>query len=157
MKNRILKLCLAGIPIGVTAGVLISILISLKIGDGSFHAVVPELAADLGSEIAAVIVQTAVTCVYGAAIAASSAIWQTEWSMLKKTVVYFVINSVTILPIAYYMRWMKRSLGGFLLYFGCFAAVYAVIYAMQYIAVRNKLKKLNEVQNRLNAITEGSK
>ena len=68
--------------LGVTLSLLITILISLTVGDGRFYAVVPELVADCGGELNAVILQTALSMLYGAAWAGAALIWkQEQWSL----------------------------------------------------------------------------
>lgn len=46
--------CLIGAPIGLALSTIITIAISLTVGDGRFYAVVSELIADCGTEINAV-------------------------------------------------------------------------------------------------------
>ena len=72
MKKEILKRSLFGAPLGIAIGVIITIIISLTVGDGRYYAVVPELVNDMGSEINAVILQTVLCIVYGAAWAGAS-------------------------------------------------------------------------------------
>lgn len=50
--------CLIGAPIGLALSTIITIAISLTVGDGRFYAVVSELIADCGTEINAVLLQT---------------------------------------------------------------------------------------------------
>ncbi len=54
MKKKVLIRCLIGAPIGVAISTMITIVISLTVGDGNFYAVFPELIADCGTEINAV-------------------------------------------------------------------------------------------------------
>ena len=51
MKKNLFYRCLFGAPTGLAISYAITIIISLFIGDGRFHAVVPELTALCGSEI----------------------------------------------------------------------------------------------------------
>ena len=78
MKKEILKRSLFGAPLGIAIGVIITIIISLTVGDGRFYAVVPELVNDMGSEINAVTLQTVLSMVYGAAWAGASVVWDAE-------------------------------------------------------------------------------
>ena len=113
MKKEILKRSLFGAPLGIAIGVIITIIISLTVGDGRYYAVVPELVNDMGSEINAVILQTVLCIVYGAAWAGASVVWDAEgWSLLKMTLVHLAIASVATFPIAYFARWMPHTLGG---------------------------------------------
>ena len=116
MKKKILLRCLMGAPLGLALSTLITIGISIALGDGSYHAVVPELTRDCGSEINAVTLQAACSLLYGAAWAGASVIWEAEnWSILKMTVTHLLICSVATFPVAYFMRWMNHSVPGILL------------------------------------------
>ena len=119
MKKEILKRCLLGAPLGLAISTIITIIISLTVGDGRYYAVVPSLAQDMGSEINAVILQAVLSMIYGAAWGGASVVWDAEgWSLLKMTVVHLAVTSLATFPIAYLARWMPHSATGILLYFG---------------------------------------
>lgn len=81
--------CLNGAPIGIAINTVIAIVVSLLAGDGTFYAVVPELADDCGTELNAVILQAIFSLLYGAAWGGASIIWQMEeWSLLRQTVTH---------------------------------------------------------------------
>lgn len=140
---------LIGAPIGLAISTAITIIISLAKGDGSYYAVVPELTADVGSEVGAVLVQAFCSMLYGAAFAGASVIWDTDWSLTKMTVVHLLICSAATFPIAYFMRWMKHTAGGVLVYFGIFLAIYAVIWISQYTRMKKQVDDLNRKVNGL--------
>ena len=48
--------------------------------------------------------------------------------LVKQTGIYFLIDSVTMMPIAYVTFWMEHSLKGVLSYFGIFALMFAVVW-----------------------------
>ena len=145
MKKEILKRCLFGAPVGMAISTIITILISLTVGDGRYYAVVPALINDMGSEINAVILQAVLSMVYGAAWAGASVVWDAEgWSLLKMTLVHLAITSLATFPIAYLARWMPHNIGGILLYFGIFVAVYLGIWVSQYSAMKRRVQQMNE-------------
>ena len=145
MKKELLKRMLFGAPIGLAISSIITIIISLTVGDGTYYAVVPELAREMGSEINAVIVQAVLSMVYGAAWAGASVVWDAEgWSLLKMTLVHLAITSLATFPIAYLARWMPHNIGGILLYFGIFVAVYLGIWVSQYSAMKRRIQQMNE-------------
>ena len=89
---------------------LITICISLCMGDGNYYPVVPTLAAACGSELNAVALQALCSMLYGAAWSGASLIWDQEhWSMLRQTVTHLAICSTATLPTAYLMHWMEHS------------------------------------------------
>ena len=144
MKKKILRRCLAGMPVGVMISVVITIIISLAIGDGKYSMVHPDLVTDCGTEIAAVIIQTLCSMLYGAAFAGASVVWDTDWSLTKMTAVHLLICSAATFPIAFLLRWMDHTAGGVLKYFGQFLAIYAAIWIIQYVRMKRNVSALNK-------------
>ena len=144
MKKELMKRCLMGGPIGLTACVGITIVISLIVGDGNYYPVVPELTGICGSEMNAVLVQTIVGILYGAMFGGTSLIWDMEnWSLLKQTITHLLVVSITTFPVAYFMHWMEHSILGALSYMGTFLAAYGIIWVSIYLSIRRKLNKIN--------------
>lgn len=144
MRKKILLRCLIGAPIGLAISTLITIIISLTVGDGNYYPVVPELVSDCGDEMNAVLLQALLSLLYGAAWAGASVIWEMEnWSILLQTVTHLVICSLATFPIAYFMRWMKHTASGILLYFGIFFAIYLIIWLSQYSSMKKRVEEIN--------------
>ena len=144
MKKNLFLRCLLGAPIGLTISIFITLIVSIAIGDGSYHAVHPELVSDFGTELNAVLIQASVSMFFGAVFAGVSVIWDMPWSLLRMTVTHFAVCSIVTLPIAYYMRWTERSLVGILMYFGTFVAIYAIIWVCSFLVIKRKLKAINQ-------------
>ena len=144
MKTKVFLLCGAGALFGVALSTIITILISLTVGDGLFYAVVPELIADCGGELNAVMLQTALSMLYGAAWAGAALIWkQDRWSLTRQTVTHLIICSAATFPVAWLCRWMRHDAVGAALYFGIFFAVYALIWLGQYLGIRRRVREMN--------------
>ena len=145
IKKKIILRSLFGIPIGITIGYLISIAGSLMWGQGYYSPCVPELVLSLGSEIRAVVLQTALCALLGLSFSATSVLWEIEnWSLVKQTGIYFMINSIVMMPVAWFTRWMEHSFIGFLRYFGMFAAIFILIWVLECIIGRRNIAKMNE-------------
>ena len=144
MKKKILLRCLLGAPIGLAISTLITIMISLIVGDGRYYAVVPEAVSDYGTEIRAVLIQAVFSALYGAAFGGASLVWETDWSLLRMTLTHLLICSAATFPIAYAMRWMEHSPGGILTYIAIFAAVYMFIWIVMYGGIKRRLRAMNE-------------
>ena len=115
MKKQILLRGMLGFPLGLAMGYLITIFISLTVSDGRYYPCVPELAAVMGNEINAVLLQAVLCGILGTGFGACSVIWQIEsWGILKQTGIYFSIISVIMLPTDYVSYWMEHSLKGLL-------------------------------------------
>lgn len=145
MKKKIVLRGILGFPLGVAAGYLITIIISLIWANGYYSPCVPELVAIMGSEIKAVSLQALLSGILGTGFAAISVIWEIEnWSIVKQTGIYFIISSLIMLPIAYFTHWMNHSLKGVLSYYGIFILIFVIIWIVQYIIARKNVKKMNE-------------
>ena len=147
MKNVLLRGAL-GIPIGIAAGYVITICISLVWGQGYYSPCVPELIDLMGNEIYAVILQAVLCGILGGAFGAGSMVWEIEnWSIVKQTDIYFLITASAMMPVAYFSHWMEHSIRGFLSYFGIFTVIFICIWLIQYLIVRRSVKKLNSKLN----------
>lgn len=144
MKKKIIMRGLFGLPTGIAIGFVITLIISICIGNGSFYPVTPELIDATGNELNAVILQTVLCAIMGAGFAAASIIWELDsWSLAKQSGVYFMIISVVMLPIAYVTNWMKHTILGVLSYVAIFAAIFVVVWLSQYLLWKRKIKKMN--------------
>lgn len=145
MKKKIVLRSILGFPIGITIGYGITICISLFWADGQYLPCVPELVGVMGNEIHAVVLQALLSGLLGAGFAASSVIWEIEnWSIVKQTIVYLIIISAIMLPIAYLLYWMEHSLAGFLGYLGIFVLIFAFIWMIQFVLGKHSVRKMNE-------------
>lgn len=144
-KCSVLKRGILGIPLGITISYLISIVISLIWGQGYYAACVPELVEMMGNEIRAVVVQVVLSGFLGAVFGGASVIWEAEhWSIVKQTGIYFLIVAAAMLPVAYLTHWMEHSFRGILVYFGIFAAIFALVWLIQYARGRYMVTKMNQ-------------
>lgn len=145
MKRKVLQRGIIGVPVGILIGYLITILISLGWGSGEYLPCTPELIVNMGSEIGAVLLQTLLSAVLGAAFGAGSAIWEVEhWSIARQTGVYLLVTSLAMLPTAYLLYWMQHSLAGFLVYLGIYLLIFLAIWLGNYFAIRHNIRKMNE-------------
>lgn len=151
MGKKLIQRGLLGFPIGIAIGYVITILISIILGQGRYVSVRPELIEALGNEVNAVVVQTVLCAVMGAGLAMASVIWEIDkWSLAKQSGIYFAIACAVMLPIAYVANWMQHSLGGVLSYFGIFTAIFVVVWIGQYLSWKSKIRKMNESVKRNN-------
>lgn len=145
MKKKMIQRGLLGFPIGIAIGYVITVIISMCVGDGTFYPVTPELIETMGNELNAVILQTVLCGIMGAGFSMASLIWEIDsWSIVKQSGIYFAIACVVMLPIAYVANWMKHSLVGVLSYIGIFVAIFMFVWIAQYFAWKSKIKKMNE-------------
>lgn len=152
MKKKLILRGLLGVPVGIAIGSVITVLISVCMGDGLYHPVTPELIGATGSELNAVIVQTVLCAVMGAGFAAASVIWEIDaWSLAKQSSIYFAVACALMFPIAYLANWMPHSLGGVLTYVGIFTAIFVAVWLSQYWIWKRRLRKMNDgIRNEAN-------
>ncbi len=146
MKKNILLRSLVGAPIGVLVSLIITIIFSLCLGHGEYFPAPHELIdwCD-GNETIAVIVQMICSLLVGAVCGGSSVIWEVErWSLLKQTLIHFVIIAVPFFGIGYVMNWMPHNLHGALGYIGGFILAYVVMWCSIYFSIKAKIKKMNK-------------
>ena len=72
MKKKLIQRGLLGFPLGIAIGFVITIMISVCVGDGSFYPVTLELMEAMGNELNAVIVQTVLCGIMGTGFAMAS-------------------------------------------------------------------------------------
>lgn len=143
MKKKIFLRAIWGFPVGIAVGQIMSIVASYILGRGTFEMCMPGFVEALGTELTAVTLQTFLCGLLGAAGAGSSVVWETDWGILRQTGAYFLILAGAMLPIAYITGWMEHSLTGFLKYFLVFMLIFAIMWIIQYLAWKGKLKRLN--------------
>lgn len=151
MKKKVLLRCLIGAPIGLSIVHLLllifSIILSLgtKLWEGQFMSALPSLITLCGNELIAVIVQTICSLIIGAAIGGASVIWEVEsWSLLKQTILHFLVVSVSTLPIAYGIYWIPHTFRGVVIYFAIFFFIYFSIWFIRYHAMKKRIRKFND-------------
>ena len=145
MKKNLIQRGIMGFFPGIAIGFLITVIISACIGDGNYHPVTPSLSVTMGSELNAVILQTALCGIMGAGSAMASVIWEMDsWSIAKQNGIYFGVICALSLPFAYLANWMEHSLQGVLSYIGVFVLVYFVLWIAQYLMWRSRIKKMNQ-------------
>ena len=145
MKKKLIGRGVIGFPVGIAIGYVITVIISICIGDGFFHPVNPELVNKMGSELNAILIQTGLSGIMGTGFAMASVIWEIDsWSLAKQSGIYFAIVCVTLFPIAYITNWMKHNAIGILSYVGIFVAIFVITWLVQYFVWKRKVKRMND-------------
>ena len=144
MKKKLISLGVLGFPMGIAIGFVITIVISICVGAGSFYPVTPALIDTMGNELNAVILQTVLCGVMGSGFAMISLIWQIDsWSLAKQSGIYFGAACVMMLPIADRARWMEHSFMGICSYIGIFFLIFLTVWFIQYFVWKRKIRKIN--------------
>ena len=150
MKKKIILRCLLGAPIGLFICHIITLNFSVFVNlftvkKGEYLSVSPNLTTLCGNELNAVIIQTICSLIIGAVFGGASMIWESEkWSLLKQTVLHFLVISVSTIPIAYCMYWIPHTLRGIVIYIGIFFFIYFFIWLGRYFAMKKKIQAIND-------------
>lgn len=144
MKKKIVLRTIVGFPIGIAIGNIITVIISLFWGDGSYIVCTDEFIELIGNEAVAAAVQALLCGIMGGAFAATSVIWEVDnISLLKQTIICFLIYLAIMFPIAFFANWMKHSVIGVIIYIGIFAASFVIVWLIQFLMWKNKIKSIN--------------
>ena len=141
MKKKLIGRGVIGFPVGIAIGYVITVIISICIGDGFFYPVTPELVINR-ERLNAVLIQTGLSGIMGTGFAMASVIWEIDsWSLAKQSGIYFAIACVIMFPISYFANWMPHSTAGILSYVGIFVAIFLAAWVTQYSVWKRRLRK----------------
>ncbi len=148
LKKNLLTRGFIGALAGVFIGQVVCIIVSLCMGGKELMPVPPELTEQVGSEIAAFILQNLACMLYGSVWAMASIVWEVEgWSLAKQTRIHWQLCSTSALPIAWLLHWFPHTWAGAAGYFASFAVIYGGIWLGQYLAMRRHVKAVNQKLN----------
>lgn len=143
MKKKLVFRALMGFPLGVFIGYMITIMISLGVGDGTYYSTPDLLKEVMPNEINAVILQAFLSGMLGLVCSCASLIWEIDkWSIAKQTGIYFLVLSGAMLPIAYICHWMEHSIRGMLIYIAVFAGIFLGVWILQYLIYKVRINKI---------------
>lgn len=151
---RILKRIGLGFLIGMAAGNLIAFFTTL----GKAPIVTKELIDACGNEVTAVIVQTFLSGLIGAAGIGGMLLYEIDkWSMLLTMSVHFASIIAVFVPVCLILHWADSAVS-LLIMVGVMLVAYVAIWLIMCAIYRSQVKKLNDLQSRLSGsgISEGN-
>ena len=144
MASKIFNRCLFGAPAGLTVWFFFHLWAAYLRG-GELLWTSGHLVLLYGSELNAVTAQAVSAMVIGMIWASASLIWQeTDWSLLVQTAVNCLLSTLPSLAIAWFMGWMPHSFDGIWQYVRLFGVIYLLIWAVQYLSIRKRVRQFNE-------------
>ena len=145
MAKKIKNYCLFGAPAGIAAYVLFTLWGSFMRGDGRYYFTSGHLIRMYGNEVNAVAAACISAALVGMIWSASSLIYrETDWNLLKQTVIHCFICVVPSLVISYLMYWMPRNMIGLIQYTALFAVLYVLNWTAQYLGMKKRVKQINQ-------------
>ncbi len=145
LKKEAVKRAIMGFIYGVFIGQTILILESLMARDGNFYPVAASLVELAGTKIGAVIIQYFLTGIIGTTFAATTVLFEIDsWSLLKQTILHFIITSIVMYIAGFLCGWFPHKLSSTLIWFGIFIVIYVIFWISFSSYYKNKVKKMNE-------------
>ncbi len=145
MIKKFIKKSIMAIPINISINYLIVLFISLSIGNGKFYPVSPNTIAVVGSEMKAVLIQLLIIFILAITYGGGSIIWEIEeWSLLKQTISFYLLNAIPTMGIMYFSDMQAFSTGLLISTFIIYTLIFVIIWFANYISYRNKINKINK-------------
>lgn len=142
MAKKIFNRCLFGAPTGLMVFTFISLLIAHLSGDGELR-VGYYLVRVYGSELNAVTALVLSSMAIGMIWSAASLIFETDWNLLAQTALHGVCCVIPSVAIAWGMFWIPHTPEGLVQYVTIFAVIYLLVWGIQYLSIRRRLRQFN--------------
>lgn len=150
MRKKVLILLLIGFCSGLVVGNIIPYFSSGCV----FPWVADTFAARIGNGVAAFVLQTVLSGLYGAACMAGIALYDIEdWSILRATLVHYAIVIVGYLIISLLLDWNAR-IAELIIILGIMTVIFAAIWLVMYLIYRKQVKELNALNEKQRNRTE---
>ena len=141
MRAKLLKRAGLGYLLGMALGNFIAF--ALRGAGGNM--VSAALVARMGGETKALIVQTLVSGLYGAATMGGTVLYDIErWPLALSSAAHYLVVAVPFVPMALLLGWM-RSPSEFLVVAGIQLVAYFLIWLILYAIYRRQVRELNEL------------
>lgn len=145
MKKQLILRALIGFLLGVCISDIILLILSLCFASGAYISCAPVCVERFGSELAGVTAQFFLSGLIGMVFAGATVIWEIEtWSLLRSTVIHFLVTSVVFFPVSALLGWCALDIGGIIGYVGIYASIYVCVWISQYFSYKRKIQKINQ-------------
>lgn len=149
MAATILRRAVFGFLLGMAIGNVITVLMSLASGEGALL-FTDYLLARTGSEAGALLVQTLLSGVIGAAAMAGTVLYNLEpWGLLKSAIIHYAICMVTYIPIGIILGWIEPHPASIAVTAGALAIVYAAIWLIMNARYKSEVDELNNLLDKI--------
>lgn len=142
MKKKIFTRLLIGFLAGAAGGHLISFMMSI-FGGGPLYVISDELEAKTGL-LLGIVLQTVLAGLYGAICVGGTLLYDIDsWSLLRATVVHYLSIMISFTAVSLILCWLSFDIIVFLIIWGTFTAVFAIIWLIMYIKWKIDVRKMN--------------
>lgn len=145
MIKKIINNAITGIVGGVFIGFMISLIFSYASGSTTYYPSSIEFVSRFHGTLAATLTSAALWGLIGVVSAASSLIFtDTDWSIVKMTVIHFSLTYFICLPLAFLAGWFSFNFSSFVSFTILWIILYTIMYVTSMIAARKKVASLNQ-------------
>ena len=142
MAKNIFRRCLLGAPTGLMIFTFIALFFAYLSGDGELR-VGYYLVRVYGSEVNALTALVLSSMAIGMVWSAASVIFDTDWNLLSQTVLHGICCVIPSVAIAWGVYWIPHTLDGLVQYVAIFAVIYVLVWILQYLSIRRRLRQFN--------------
>lgn len=152
MRNKLLKHLNAGIFQGAFIGLILSILFSYLAGSGRYAPAPPSFMNHFKKSTTAMFVSLLLWISIGLIFSFSSLIFEeTDWSIVKMTVVHFFITYFGFLPLAILAGWFPVKFLNIFIFTLIYIVIYILMWFISMYRAKKEITSINlEIQNRNN-------
>lgn len=154
MKQLLLR-SIRGFVLGMALGNLIAVLMSTFTGDGSI--VAHELVERMGSETAALFIQTILSGVYGAIAMGGTSLYEIEnkwFGLTASAVSHYLLTILSYIPIALFLSWLV-TWEDILFMAVLMTIAYLIVFLIMYIRYKAEVRELNRISSQLAVLKSG--
>ena len=138
-----------GIFSGTFIGLMISFVISWRVGLGKYYPGTPTFMAQFDTELEALGWSIILWSVIGLMFSLASLIYEKDnWSILKQMSIHFISTYIGLLSLNLMLNWFSYTLRDWLEFTIIFIIIYATIAFISMMRVKLSLDKINEKLNK---------
>jgi len=134
----------------IAINVVIALIIIAIVNKPDFIPLVPDYAAHFESGIVALLLQTVLIGMTSAAFGAGSVILEIErWSLLKQSVIYFILTAAIWAPVSIFCWRIDKYPTAFINIICSYIVSYAITWIIQYTLCKKSVAKINQKLNQI--------
>ena len=151
MIKRALIRGIRGFICATAINVILAIIIMAFANDPNFVPLVPDYAARFTSVYMALLVQFVLIGLTSAAFGAGSVILEIErWSLLKQSIIYFIVTTLFWLPVSIYCWRIDKYPTAFISIICSYMVSYITTWFLQLSQCKKSVAKINQRLNQMN-------
>ena len=144
MRKKLIKLAVQGFPIGISIGLIYSILICYMIGINEYSPAPPIFTDQFSSSLNAMVVPVVIWGLIGTLFSSASLIFtDTDWSITKMTIIHFIVTYLLFLPLSIVAKWYRLTFSNLLLFTAIFIVMYALYWMVGMLKTKKKIEEIN--------------